>query len=107
MTIHLHLSSFSAAKIVLKKKIAGGNAHYTNYWIWVERPGPLVVYILLELFIFGENKNLYVKSFSEWLFTAKILLKAMYLAFPPWAQSLTKFNPKIQDIKRVLDLNCK
>ena len=23
-----------------------------------------------------------------------------------WAKSLTKFNPKLQDFKRVLDLNC-
>ena len=28
--------------------------------------------------------------------------------FPPtWAKSLTKFNPKMQDFERVLDLNCK
>ena len=26
---------------------------------------------------------------------------------PTWAQTLTKFNPKMQDFKRVLDLNCK
>ena len=27
---------------------------------------------------------------------------------PTWTRSLTiKFNPKIQDVKRVLDLNCK
>ena len=26
---------------------------------------------------------------------------------PTWANSLTKFNPKMQDFKRVLDLNCK
>ena len=26
---------------------------------------------------------------------------------PTWAKSLTKFNPKIQDFKRVLNLNCK
>ena len=26
---------------------------------------------------------------------------------PSWAKSLTKFNPKMQDFKRVLDLNCK
>ena len=31
----------------------------------------------------------------------------MYLAFPTWVKSLTKFNSKIQNIKRVLDLNCK
>ena len=26
---------------------------------------------------------------------------------PTWAKSLTKFNPNMQDFKRVLDLNCK
>ena len=26
---------------------------------------------------------------------------------PIWAKSLKKFNPKMQDLKRVLDLNCK
>ena len=26
---------------------------------------------------------------------------------PTWTKSLTKFNPKMQDFKRVLDLNCK
>ena len=26
---------------------------------------------------------------------------------PTWAKSLAKFNPKMQDFKRVLDLNCK
>ena len=26
---------------------------------------------------------------------------------PTWTKSLTKFNPKMQDFMRVLDLNCK
>ena len=29
------------------------------------------------------------------------------LLLPTWAKSLTKFNPKMQDFKPVLDLNCK
>ena len=29
------------------------------------------------------------------------------LLFPTWTKSLTKFNPRPQDFKRVLDLNCK
>ena len=29
------------------------------------------------------------------------------LLFPTWAKLLKKFNPKMQDFKRVLDLNCK
>ena len=43
----------------------------------------------------------------DYIFTAKILLEAMYLTFPTWTKSLTKLNPKMQDFKRVLDLNCK
>ena len=30
-----------------------------------------------------------------------------YLTSPYWAKSLTKFDSKMQDFKRVLDLNCK
>ena len=41
------------------------------------------------------------------LFTSKILQKAMYFTSPTWAKSVTKFNPKMQNFKRVLDLNCK
>ena len=31
----------------------------------------------------------------------------MYFTSPTWAKSLKKFNQKMQDFKRVLDLNCK
>ena len=37
----------------------------------------------------------------------KILQEVMYLTSLTWAESLTKFNPHIQDFKRVLDLNRK
>ena len=40
-----------------------------------------------------------------------LLLKycwSQYTLFPPtWAKSITKFNTKVQDFKRILDLNCK
>ena len=43
-------------------------------------------------------------SSSGLLFTAKILLDAMYLtSLYTWAKSLTKFNPKMQGFKRVSD----
>ena len=54
-----------------------------------------------------KTKKLFGKSLSGSLFTAKILQEAMYLTPLTWAKSLTKFNPKIQDFKRVLDLNFK
>ena len=31
----------------------------------------------------------------------------MYFTSPTWAKSRSKFNPKVQDFKRVFDLNCK
>ena len=53
------------------------------------------------------KKNLQEKSSSGLLFTAEHCTRQSALIFPTWAQSLTKFNPKMQDFKRVLDLNCK
>ena len=47
------------------------------------------------------------KSSSESLFAAKIFRRQCILLPSTWAKSHTKFNPKIQDFKRVLDLNCK
>ena len=69
--------------------------------------GPLAVRVLFKWLFSWQNKNLQGKFWSELLFTAQILQEAMYLASPTWAKSLTKFNPKMQDFKRVLDLNCK
>ena len=37
----------------------------------------------------------------------KYCRKQCALLPPTWAKSLTNFNPKIQDFKCVLDLNCK
>ena len=48
-----------------------------------------------------------VSSTPPLLVTAKILQEAIYLTSPTWAKSLTKFNSKMQDFERVVDLNCK
>ena len=53
-----------------------------------------------------QNKNTNEKSSSGLLFTAEILQEAMYFTSPYLGQ-ITKFNPKMQVFKRVLDLNCK
>ena len=56
------------------------------------------------------RKQKSLRNFIEWiilLFEAKILQETMYLTYPTWAKSLTKFNTKMQDFKRVLNLNCK
>ena len=36
----------------------------------------------------------------------KYCVRQCTLFHPTWAKSLTKFTPKMQDFKRVLDLNC-
>ena len=54
-----------------------------------------------------KNSNLKGKYSTGLLFTAQILQEAMYFTSPTLAKSLTKFNPKMQDFKRVLGLNYK
>ena len=70
--------------------------------------GPLAVHVLLQLVIFmTKQKSLW--NIFEWiilLFTAKILQETMQLSSPYLGQ-ITKFNTKMQDFKRALDLNCK
>ena len=55
------------------------------------------------------NKTIISKNkfLSGLLFTAKILQEAMYFTSPTRAKSLAKFNPRMQDFKSILDLNCK
>ena len=50
--------------------------------------GLLTVHVLLQLVIFMSKQKSLRKSWSELLFTAKIL---------------TKFNPKMQNYKRIFD----
>ena len=68
---------------------------------------PLAVHVLLQLVIFMTKQKSQRVSSSGLLFTAKILQEAMYLTYSILAKSLTKFNPKTQDFRRALDLNCK
>ena len=57
---------------------------------------------------FIKSKNLEGKFSSGLLYLLlKHCTRQCTLIFPTWAQSLTKFNTKIQVFKRVLDLNCK
>ena len=69
--------------------------------------GPLTVHGLLQLVIFMTKQTSLKKSSSRLSFTAKILQEVMYFTSPSWAKPLTKFNTKMQDFKRVLDLNRK
>ena len=47
------------------------------------------------------------KDSTGLLFTAKVLQEAMQFTFSQTGPKHSKFNLKMQDFKRVLDLNCK
>ena len=67
--------------------------------------GVLAVHVLLQ-----QTKQKSVRNIFEWnilIFTGKILQVQCTLLPFPWAKSCTKFDPEMQDFKRVLDLNCK
>ena len=49
------------------------------------------------------KKNIRVDSSLQ----LKYCRRQCILLPPTWAKPLTKFNPKMQDFKRILDLNCK
>ena len=65
--------------------------------------GPLVVHIFLKLVIFMTKQKSSKANLRVHYFMLKMLQKAMYLDFRNLGQ-VTKFNPKMQDFKRVLDL---
>ena len=66
-------------------------------------PKPLIVHIFLKLIIFMTKQKSSKAHLRVHYVMLKMLQKAMYLDFPDLGQ-VTKFNPKILDIKRVLDL---
>ena len=49
------------------------------------------------------NKNIRLDCYL----LLKYCIRQSTLLSPTWAKSFTKFNPKMQDFKRGLDLNCK
>ena len=65
--------------------------------------GPIVVHIFLKLVIFVTKQKSSKANLREHYFMLKMLQKAMYLNFRNLGQ-VTKFNPKMQDFERVLDL---
>ena len=66
-------------------------------------PGPLVIHVFLKLVIFMTKQKSSKTNLRVHYLMLKMLQKAMYLNFPDLGQ-LIKFNPKMQDYKRVLDL---
>ena len=66
-------------------------------------PGPLVVHVFLKLVIFMTKQKSSKANLRVHYLMLKMLQKAKYLDFPDLGQ-VTKFNPKMQDFKCVLDL---
>ena len=66
-------------------------------------PGPMVVHKFVKLVIFMTKQKSSKANLRVHYLMRKILQKAMYLDFPDLGQ-VTKFNPKMQDFKHVLDL---
>ena len=65
--------------------------------------GPLVINEFVKLVIFMTKQKSSKANLRVHYLMLKMLQKAMYLDFPDLGQ-VTKFNPKMQDFKRVLDL---
>ena len=67
-------------------------------------PGPLVIHIFLKLVIFMTKQKSSKANLRVHYLMLKMLQKTIYLDFPDSGQ-VTKFNPEMQDFKRVLDLS--
>ena len=68
-------------------------------------PGLLVVHFPKTGYFHDKTKIFQGRSSSEW-FNAKNVTESNVPWFP-WPGQITKFNPKMQDFKRVLDLTYK
>ena len=64
---------------------------------------PLVIHEFVKLVIFVIKQKSSKLNLRVHYLMLKILQKAIYLDFPDLGQ-VTKFNPKMQGFKRVLDL---
>ena len=67
-------------------------------------PGPLVIHKFLKLVIFMTKQKSSEANLQVHYLMLKMLQKAIYLDFPDLGQ-VTKFYPKMQGFKHVLDLS--
>ena len=105
-TIHCHLASLYATKWFWKInylwKCSFSKLLNFNWGAW----RPLTVHVLLQLTIFMTKQKSLRKIFDFYLLLNYCNRQCTVLP-ATWAQSLTKFEPKMQDFEHVLDLNCK
>ena len=101
------MSVFSP-KNIFEKEIAMENAHQTNYWIWIMDNWTLGrTYTPTAGYFHDKTKTSKENLRVDYYLPLKYCRRQCTLLSPTWAKSLTKFNPKRHDFKRVLDLNCK
>ena len=66
-------------------------------------PGPMIIHKFVKLVIFMTKQKSSKANLRVHYLMLKILQKAIYLDFPDLGL-VTKFNPRMQDFKHVLDL---
>ena len=93
---------FSRNKVLLKKISLGKCLLNKLLKLNRECLGPWS-YIFLKLVIFMTKQKFSKANLRVHYFMLKMLQKAMYHDFPDLGQ-VTKFNPKMQDFRRVLEL---
>ena len=106
MTIHLHLASFYATKYL--KKISYSKGMLIEQIFELRRPGPTGHICTPTTYCFYDKTIISKKNIRlDCYLLLKHCRRQCSLLPPTWAKSLTKFNPEMQDFKRVLNLNCK
>ena len=105
LTIYLHLAMFTPKRI-LKNYSAGGNAHLTNIEFALRGLGPRAVCTRITGYIHDKTKVFNENLRMNYILLLKYCKRQCSLLPSNWATALTKFNTKMQNFKRVLDLNC-
>ena len=100
---------FFCNKLLLKKiSYSKGNAHWSNFEL--RGPGPLgrIYYVLYSYnWLFNDKTIISTENIRLDCYLLLKYCRRQCTLFPlTWAKSLTKFDPKIQNFKRILDLNC-
>ena len=108
LTIHFLLASFYEAKYFLKKNWLGEMLIEQIIEFKLRWPGPHGrTYIPTTGYFHDKTKICKETLQVDYYFLLKCCRRQCTLLPPTWAKSLTRFNPKMQNFKRVLDLNCK
>ena len=107
ITIYLHLASFYAAKY-FRKKLPTIRGMFIEQIIELREPEPPGRICIPITGCFHDKTIISKENIRlDCYLLLKYRRRQCTLLPPTWAKSLTKFTPKMQDFKHVLDLNCK